>query len=273
MNTSLASRGLPWLAAMWLPISVAACGSGASQPPAGNAAAEVSAAWAKAFDAGDPAALTALYADDARSLPPSGPPLVGRGQIESYWRGDIGEGGVTTTLSVDDAVADGNLLHVEGNYQVKGSSGPELVSGQYQQLWRREGDGWRVEREMWRINPTLQRDIAVAQRLTVSWIAAYNKQDSKALARLYHDDAVVSTMQEGNFEGPAAIEAFWMGDFGDGKPSSALTLTDAYLSGEMAHLEGEYKVADRGKTTEGRYVQLWMRDGNDWRIHREMWLR
>ena len=63
---------------------------------------------------------------------------------------------------------------------------------------------------------------AVAQRLTVSWIAAYNQQDSKALAGLYHQDAIVSTMQEGSFEGPAAMG---------------------------------------------------MRDGSDWRIHREMWLR
>jgi hypothetical protein len=80
-------------------------------------------------------------------------------------------------------------------------------------------------------------------------------------------------MQEGSFSGPAAIESFWVRDFGDSKPSSALTLTDAYLSGELAHLEGEYSVSDKGTKTAGRYVQLWMRDGNAWRIHREMWLR
>jgi hypothetical protein len=39
----------------------------------------------------------------------------------------------------------------------------------------------------------------------------------------------------------------------------------------MAHLEGNYEVADKGKTIRGRYVQLWMQDGDGWRIHREMW--
>jgi hypothetical protein len=41
----------------------------------------------------------------------------------------------------------------------------------------------------------------------------------------------------------------------------------------LAHLEGEYKVTDNGKVTEGRYTQLWMREGNGWRIHRELWWR
>ena len=50
-----------------------------------------------------------------------------------------------------------------------------------------------------------------------------------------------------------------------------LSLTDVYMSGDLAHLEGEYEVTDKGKVTKGHYVQLWMRDGPAWRIHREMW--
>jgi hypothetical protein len=46
-----------------------------------------------------------------------------------------------------------------------------------------------------------------------------------------------------------------------------------YVVGELAHLEGDYKVADSGKITQGRYIQLWMRDASGWRIHREMWWR
>jgi ketosteroid isomerase-like protein len=93
------------------------------------------------------------------------------------------------------------------------------------------------------------------------------------LANLYPADAILSTGPSGSFTGPTAIESFWVRHFGDAKPSSALTLTDVYLSGELAHLEGEYKVSDKGTTTEGRYIQLWMREGNACCIHREMWLR
>ncbi len=113
----------------------------------------------------------------------------------------------------------------------------------------------------------------VGERLTSSWTSAYNAGDAKALMALYADDAALSTVQEGTVSGKPAIEAFWVGDFGGTKPSSTLSLTDVYVAGELAHFEGEYKVADSGKITQGRYIQLWMRDANGWRIHREMWWR
>jgi ketosteroid isomerase-like protein len=253
-------------------VILAGCGQGAPRQ-ANELAADVTARWSKAFDSGDPAALGALYADDAHSLPMAGIALAGRSEIESYWRTDIGEGGVTTTLTASDALAQGDLLHVEGTYQVKGGNDVELAKGQYQQLWVRAGDSWQVQREMWRTDPALQRSIEVAERLTAAWTKAYNEGNAKALVGLYATNAVLSTVQDGSFDGPIAIESFWTRDFGTAKPSSTLTLTDVYLSGELAHLEGEYMVSEKGRETEGRYVQLWMRDGDAWRIHREMWLR
>jgi ketosteroid isomerase-like protein len=252
-------------------VSVAACGQSSSQ--ATNAAGESTAAWTKAFNAGDATALAALYADDARSLPPGGMAVVGRNAIERYWRDDLGEGGLTTTLNPVDVVAEDDLVHVEGTYDVKGKAGVDLAAGQYQQMWRRIGNQWLVQREMWRIDPALQRNAKVADGLTSSWAAAYNSGDVKALVALYANEAALSTVQDGTVEGRDAIEAFWVRDFGAAKPSSMLTLTDVYLAGEMAHLEGDYKVTDSGRITEGRYIQLWMRDANGWRIHREMWWR
>jgi ketosteroid isomerase-like protein len=249
------------------------CNRGPSPQQGGELAADVTAKWSKAFDAGDPAALAALYAEDAHSLPQGSTPVVGRSNIESYWRTDIGEGGSTTKLTVTDAMVQGDILHVEGGYQVTGANSAELANGQFHQLWTRAGNDWLLLREMWRLDPALVRSTDVAERLTSSWTQAYNAGDAKALVALYDEDAVLSTVQEGSFSEPSAIEAYWIRDFGDAKPSSTLTLTDVYVSGELAHLEGEYKVSDRGTVTEGRFVQLWMRDGNTWRVHREMWLR
>jgi ketosteroid isomerase-like protein len=259
--------------AVSLVVGTAACGQTAQQGTDAAAAAEPTAAWTTAFNAGETAALAALYSENARSLPPGGAPVVGRSNIESYWRSDIGEGGPTTTLTPVDTVAQGDLLHVEGTYQVNDKGGAELARGQYQQLWSRAGNQWQIQREMWRIDPALHRETQVAERLTTSWTSAYNAGDAKTLGALYADDAAVSTVQEGTISGRSAIEAFWKGDFGATKPSSMLTLTDVYLAGELAHLEGDYKVSDSGKITEGRYIQLWMRDANGWRIHREMWWR
>ncbi len=273
MKSIMTNRWPGTIMALSFAVITVACGRSTPLQDGSAVASEPTAAWVTAFNAGDPAALAAVYAENARSLPPGGPALIGRSQIESYWRGDLGEGGLTTTLTPVDAIAAGDLVNVEGTYQVKGKDSAELASGQYQQLWTRAGEAWQVQREMWRIDPALHRETDVAERLTSAWTTAYNASDPKALLSLYADDAALSTVQEGTINGKPAIETFWVGDFGATKPSSTLTLTDVYVVGELAHLEGDYKVADSGKITQGRYIQLWMRDASGWRIHREMWWR
>lgn len=270
MTPILMNRKWPWSIAVSFAVATAACGGTSPLQKGVGVASEPTAAWTTAFNAGDPARLAALYAEDARTLPPGGPPVVGRGEIESYWRSDLGEGGVATTLTPVDAVAQGSIVYVEGTYRVKEGNGADLAGGQYEQLWTHTGGEWQVQREMWRIDPALQREPEVAEHLTTSWTTAYNTGDAKALLALYAEDAALSTVQEGTVSGKTAIEAFWMGDVGG---TSTLTLTDVYVAGELAHLEGDYKVADSGKITNGRYIQLWMRDDRGWRIHREMWWR
>ena len=151
--------------------------------------------------------------------------------------------------------------------------GVTLVSGQYQQLWTRDDDEWKVRHEIWRLDPSLQRDPDTADRVSALWTKAYNAGDAGALMTLYDEDAELSVQPTGTLRGREEIERFWKEDFGTSRPTTTLTLTDAYMAGDLAHLEGEYQVAEAGKETRGRYIQLWMRDGNAWRIHREMWWR
>lgn len=101
---------------------------------------------------------------------------------------------------------------------------------------------------------------------------AYNAGDAVALVALYADDAELAIEPTGSVRGKDAIGSFWKDDFGT-RPSTALNLTDVYVAGDLAHLEGDYEVTEKGKVTNGRFVQLWMRDSNAWRIHREMWWR
>jgi ketosteroid isomerase-like protein len=252
-------------------LSVTAC---AGTPIANKAVAdEVSATWTRAFDTGDAAALAALYTEDAHSMPPGAPAIAGRREIESYWRDDIGSGGVATKLKPDDSVVQGDLLHVAGSYDVVAQDGSSLARGQYAHLWTRVGNDWKVKHEIWRIDPSLQRDPDAAERLSSQWVKAYNAGDAAGLMMLYHEDAELAIEPTGSVQGRDAIGSFWKDDFGSTKPSTALTLTDVYMAGDLAHLEGEYEVTEKGKVTKGRFVQLWMRGGNAWRIHREMWWR
>jgi ketosteroid isomerase-like protein len=249
---------------------VMACGP-ATAAPNKAAADEVTALWTKTFNSGDVKAIAALYTDNARLAPPGSGPVDGRSGIEAYWKNDIGAGGEVTKLTAGGSMAAGDLLHVNGAYEVTSTNGMPLAKGQYEQLWKHDNGQWKVQEEMWRIDPTAQHDPLMAEHFESQWTTAYNAGDAKALAALYDKDAVLSTRPMGSFEGKDAIEVFWKEDFGTGKPTTKLKLTDAYLAGEMAHLEGEYQVADRGKVTTGHYVQLWMQDGDDWRIHREVW--
>ena len=251
-------------------VGLTACG--VATPASNKAAAdEVTALWTKTFNSGDVKAIAELYTDDARLAPPGSGSVDGRSAIEAYWKDDIGTGGEVTRLTVGRSMGTGDLLHVNGAYDVTSKNGMPLAKGQYEQLWKRENGQWKVQEEMWRIDPTAQHDPVMAEQFESRWTTAYNAGDPKALAALYDKDAVLSTRPIGSFEGKDAIEGFWKQDFGTGKPTTKLKLTDAYLAGEMAHLEGEYEVADRGKIVTGHYVQLWMQDGDDWRIHREVW--
>ena len=193
MYTTFTSRVWPRMIAVSFVVVTVACGQNSQQGT--EAAAEPTAAWTKAFNAGDPAALAALYAEDARSLPPSGAPVVGRTSIQEYWRDDIGDGGASTTLTPVDAIAQGDLVHVEGTYQVSGKDRIELAKGQYHQLWTRRSGQWQVQREMWRMDPALRREAQLADRLTSSWTSAYNAGDAKTLIALYAEDAALSTVQ------------------------------------------------------------------------------
>ena len=176
-------------------------------------------------------------------------------------------------MTPEHSVAQGDLLHVAGVYDVVAKDGVSLAKGQYDQLWSQVDNTWKVKHEIWRTDPSLQRDPDAAPRLSANWVKAYNAGDAAALTALYADDAELAIEPTGSVRGRDAIGSFWKDDFGSTRPSTALNLTDVYVAGDLAHLEGDYEVTEKGKVTTGRFVQLWMRDGNAWQIHREMWWR
>jgi uncharacterized protein (TIGR02246 family) len=271
MANSHGSRIVGTTLAVLLGIGLSACGRSAAPAENSAAANEIAGAWASAVNGGDAAAVGALYAEDAVSMPPGMGAISGRPAIESYWRQDIGSGGIVTKLTPNDSISQGDLLHTDGAYEVTAKDGVTLARGQYQQLWQRIDGQWKVQHEMWRLDPSAQRDPKTAERLASQWTAAYNAGNATALTELYDNDAVLSTPTSGSRAGREAIGAFWKEDFGKNKPTTKLTLTDVYMAGDLAHLEGEYEVSDKGELTKGHYVQLWMQEGNAWRIHREMW--
>lgn len=137
----------PSLAALCLAAlaALAACA-----PPTAQDSAEIragSAAWNEALNAGDLDALVALYAEDARIMPPNAEPAQGLEAVRESFGGMI-DAGLTGTLTTVEAVAAGDIGHHVGTYEIE--AGGEVVDrGKFVEVWRQVGDEWKIAADIW----------------------------------------------------------------------------------------------------------------------------
>lgn len=105
---------------------------------------EIDRAYQQALQAGDPAAIVALHADDAVVLPPDGPALRGRSAIEAEYAERYTEGQDVTLTTEEVVVAEsGDLAYIVGS-----SSDPD-GPGKYLTVLQRDGDGWKIVADAW----------------------------------------------------------------------------------------------------------------------------
>jgi uncharacterized protein (TIGR02246 family) len=104
------------------------------------------------------------------------------------------------------------------------------------------------------------------------WTDAAAKGDAAALAALYTDDAMVFPSNSDIVKGNAAVKSFWQGFLDSGIKNVSLNTIEVDALGNTAIETGTYtataadgKVADRGK-----YIVVWKRIGNNWKIHRDI---
>ena len=133
-------------AALCTIVALAAC----SPPAAEDNSAAIragSAAWEEAFNAGDLDALVALYAEDARVLPPNAAAGQGHDAVRESFGGMI-DAGLGGELSSVMAATAGDIGQHIGTYEV--TAGGEVVDrGKFVELWRREGDAWKMAADIW----------------------------------------------------------------------------------------------------------------------------
>ena len=114
--------------------------------------------FSRAYEAGDAAAMAALYTDDAVLLPNRATEVVGREAIEAYWALPDGERITAHAITPLAIEVDGDVATDYGTYTVSGEAngeawGPGL--GNYLIVWRRGADGrWRMHLDMWNARPS-----------------------------------------------------------------------------------------------------------------------
>ena len=118
-----------------------------------SAIAKGSAAWQAAFNAGDGAAVAALYTSDASLLPPGGDPVQGREAIQGFWTEATSTGG-TFSLETVEVAGHGDMAVEIGTYSGTGADGAHTDHGKYMVLWKKVDGAWKMHRDMWNSSMT-----------------------------------------------------------------------------------------------------------------------
>jgi uncharacterized protein (TIGR02246 family) len=104
------------------------------------------------------------------------------------------------------------------------------------------------------------------------WEDARNSRDADAMAEVYTEDAKVLPPDAPVVEGRAAIRTFFRNLF-EARPEPAdFDEREIVVLGNYTWRQGIYSVplAD-GSIEYGKFIQLWKREGGDWKLHRSMW--
>ena len=105
-------------------------------------------AWQKAYNAGDAAGVTALYAKDAIVMAPGAEPASGTSAIRALWEQDLKQG-VKNTLTTEDVTASGNYAAETGKWVATSADGKHLDHGSYLTFYKKADGGWKIYRDIW----------------------------------------------------------------------------------------------------------------------------
>jgi uncharacterized protein (TIGR02246 family) len=109
---------------------------------------KLSQAWEKAYNAGDAAAVTALYAKDAKLMAPGAEPVSGTKAIQEAFVADIAQG-AKNKLTVEDVAGSGDYALETGKWVATSADGKHLDHGPYTTFYKKVDGGWKIYRDIW----------------------------------------------------------------------------------------------------------------------------
>ena len=109
---------------------------------------KMSQAWDKAYNAGDAAAVAALYTKDATVMAPGAEPVSGTKAIQSLFAAEIAQG-TKNTLTPKDVVGFGDYALETGGWVATSADGKHLDHGPYLTFYKKADGGWKLYRDIW----------------------------------------------------------------------------------------------------------------------------
>ena len=105
-------------------------------------------AWQKAYNAGDAAALTALYTKDAKVMAPGAEAVSGTKAIQALFEADVAQK-VKNTLTLEDVVGFGDYALETGKFVATSADGKHVDHGSFMTLLKKVDGGWKIHRDTW----------------------------------------------------------------------------------------------------------------------------
>jgi uncharacterized protein (TIGR02246 family) len=99
--------------------------------------------WAAAFNAKDAARVASFYAEDAVLMPPNGPMVKGRANIEAEWKRVLAEGVTNIQLRPVESSTSANHAFEAGTSTLTVKGGNQ-VNGKYVVVYKRVGGDWKL---------------------------------------------------------------------------------------------------------------------------------
>ena len=109
---------------------------------------KVDQAWQTAYNAGDAAALTALYTQDAKVMAPGAEPASGPAAIKALFTADLAKG-AKNTVTLGDVTGFGDFALETGGWVAKAADGKHLDHGTYMTFYKKVDGGWKIYRDTW----------------------------------------------------------------------------------------------------------------------------
>lgn len=112
--------------------------------------AKVDQAWQAAYNAGDAAALTALYATDATVMAPGHAKATGHAAIQAYYAEALKQmAGAKNAVTTGETLDGGKIAVATGGWVATGADGKHLDHGTYLTVYKKVDGKWMIYLDTW----------------------------------------------------------------------------------------------------------------------------